>query len=86
MYVWYVITLHFGLRAREVQVQLKKTDLKIVSESDSEYIILQTDFASKNCPRGTSGRDFSTIGRAEDSQQVSAIQTTTACSSVHVVA
>ena len=36
MYVWYVITLHFGLRAREVQVLLKNTDLKIVSESDSE--------------------------------------------------
>ena len=54
MYVWYVITFHFGLRAREVQVPLKKAS-KIVSETDSEYVILQTDFASKNCPGGTSG-------------------------------
>ena len=57
-----------------MQVQLKKADLKIMSEFDSVCAILQTDFASKNCPGGLSGREFSAIGRVEDLQQVSAIK------------
>ena len=52
MYVWYVLTLHFGLRAREVQLQLKKTDLVFEKENDREFIVLDTDFASKNCQGG----------------------------------
>ena len=66
----------FRLESTRGAGSAEKTDLKIVSESDSEYAILQIDFANKNCPRGTSEPEFSTIGRVrvEDSQQVSAIK------------
>ena len=47
-FVWYVITLHFGLRAREIQVQLRKSDLEFRSDDSGDYFVLNKDFASKN--------------------------------------
>ena len=74
MYAWYWITLHFGLRAREVQVQLRKTDLVFNEGKDGVFITLATDFSSKNCQGGASGRDFNTVGRIDNPQQVAAIR------------
>ena len=74
MYTWYWITLHFGLRAREVQVQLRKTDLVFNEGKDGVFITLATDFSSKNCQGGASGRDFNTVGRIDNPQQVAAIR------------
>ena len=74
MYAWYWITLHFGFRAREVQVQLRKTDLVFNEGNDGVFITLATDFSSKNCQGGASGRDFNTVGRIDNPQQVAAIR------------
>ena len=73
VYAWYWITLHFGLRAREVQVQLRKTDIVFNEGKDGVFITLATDFSSKNCQGGSSGRDFNTVGLIDNPQQVAAI-------------
>ena len=73
-FVWYVITLHFGLRAREVQVQLRKSDLEFHSDDSGDYFVLNKDFASKNCQGGTKGREFETIGRVQNANQVKALR------------
>ena len=58
MFVWYTMTMHFRLRGHEVQVQLNKSDLKFKEDDSGEIVVLSTDFASKNCPGGTAGRDM----------------------------
>ena len=73
-FVWYVITLHFGLRAREIQVQLRKSDLEFRSDDSGDYFVLNKDFASKNCQGGTKGREFETIGRVQNAHQVKALR------------
>ena len=62
MYVWYSITLRFGLSAREVQVQPKKLDLVIDQDKDGEVITLATGILSKNCQGGIAGHEFQTVG------------------------
>ena len=73
-FVWYVITLHCGLRAREIQVQLRKSDLEFRSDDSGDYFVLNKDFASKNCQGGTKGREFETIGRVQNAHQVKALR------------
>ena len=68
MFVWYTMTMHFGLRGHEVQVQLKKSDLEFKEDDSGEFVVLSTDFASKNGPGGTAGREFATVGRVNDVQ------------------
>ena len=55
MYVWFETTLHFGLRGREVQVQMTKKDLEFCNDETGEFIVLSKDFAGKNCQGGTAG-------------------------------
>ena len=74
MFVWYTMTMHFGLRGHEVQVQLKKSDLEFKEDDSGEFVVLSTDLASKNCPGGTAGKEFATVGRVNDVQQVAAIR------------
>ena len=84
-YVWFVITIHFCLRGNEVQNQLKKQDLvfeEVESNADepsssstsTRHVILGTDFLSKNCRAGASGREFQSSGRITDQHQVAAIR------------
>ena len=72
--MWYTMTMHFGLQGYEVLVQLNKSDLKFKEDDSGEFVELSTDFASKNCPGGTAGREFATVGRVNDVQQVAAIR------------
>ena len=51
MLVWYTMTMLFGLRGHEVQVQLKKSDVEFKEDDKGEFVVLSTEFASKNCPR-----------------------------------
>ena len=74
MYVWYAMTMHFGLRGHEVQVRLKKSDLEFKQDDSGEFVVLSTDFASKNCPGGIAGREFATVGRVNDPRQVAAMR------------
>ena len=74
MYVWYAMTMHFGLRGHEVQVRLKKSDLEFKQDDSGECVVLSTDFASKNCPGGIAGREFATVGRVNDPRQVAAMR------------
>ena len=74
-YCWYHITMHFSLRASEVQTKLKKSDLVFDSESfTGEFVSLGKDFMSKNCPGGVKGREFETCGRITNQKQVAAIR------------
>ena len=74
MFAWYWITLYFGLRAREVQVQLNESDLVFNEDKDGEFITLGTDFQSKNCQGRAAGREFSTVGRIDNVRQVARIK------------
>ena len=38
MYVWYAMTMHFGLRGHEVQVRLKKSDLEFKQDDSGEFV------------------------------------------------
>ena len=79
-----------------MHVQLKKMDLQIVSESDSEYVILQTDFGMGARPAPEVRVDESSPPSVEWKTRSRfrlssyywryCVQTTTACSSVHAVA
>ena len=57
-----------------MQVQLKKSDLEFREDDIGEFVVLSTDFASKNSPGGAAGREFATVGRVNDVQQVAAIR------------
>eukprot|EP00117_Sycon_ciliatum_P022438 scpid99806/ scgid19360/ len=47
--VWSYVTMHFGIRGRELQCNMRKQDLLILKDSNGqEYIQLATDFAQKN--------------------------------------
>ena len=49
--VWFYVTLHFGIRGRELQCLLRKTDLQILTdEHGAKYVKLGTDFAPKTSP------------------------------------
>ena len=50
------MTMHFGLRGREVQVQIKKSKIEFKSDDAGEFAELSTDFESKNCAGGIAGR------------------------------
>ena len=68
MCMWYWITLHSGLRGREVQLQLRKTDLVFNERKDGVFIMLATNCSSKTCQGGASGREFNTVGRIDNLQ------------------
>lgn len=59
--IWFGLTMHFGLRGREVQAKMLKTDIKICAGEEGEYIRLRTDFATKNY-QGGSGSSRRDIG------------------------
>ena len=50
-YCWLNLTLHFALRGSEVQIQLKKSDIKFEKDGKGEEYVVgpSTDFMSKNC-------------------------------------
>lgn len=73
-YIWYHMTLHFGLRGREVQARMKKTDIEFRADETGEFVVLTRDFCSKNCQGGIGGREFVTAGRLQDSKQVAAFR------------
>ena len=60
--VWFSLTLHLGLRGRELQAKLTKSDLEIGNDGNGEYIQLSTDFATKNYQGGTSGSTRRNMG------------------------
>ena len=73
-YCWLQISLHFVLRGSEVQIQLKKTDVEFhFDPSGKEYVVLSTDFMSKNCSGGLKGCPFELCGRLQKEQQVAAM-------------
>ena len=51
--------------------------MDFVFEPDSDgkdYVVLQRDFISKNCPGGIGGREFESSGRIQDFRQVQALR------------
>ena len=51
-YCWLNLTLHFALRGSEVQIQLKKSDIKFEKDGKGEgYVVLSTDFHVEELPR-----------------------------------
>ena len=74
-YCWLNLTLHFTLHGSEVQIQLKKSDTEFEKGGKGEeYVVLSTDFMSKNCRGGIDGRSFQTCGRMQEEKQVSAMR------------
>ncbi len=70
-YCWFNLSLHFALRAAEVQTRLKKCDIVFETGSDGkEYGTIRRDFMSKNCPGGIDGREFESCGRIQETHQV----------------
>ncbi|XP_065198987.1 uncharacterized protein LOC135830688 [Sycon ciliatum] len=58
-HVWFFITLHLGLRGREVQRKITKTDVEFGTDGHGEFARLSADFATKNYQggRGSARRD-----------------------------
>ena len=74
-YVWLIISLHFCLRGREVQCQLKKDDLVFTEYEDGKWMVtLAKDFLSKNHQGGLAGSSFSSAGCITDPKQVSVLR------------
>ena len=74
-HVWMMLSLHFCLCGREIQVQMRKSDIVFGTEEDGDTIIsLASDFLSKNHQGGLDGSAFSSAGVIRDKMQVSAIQ------------
>ena len=73
MFVWYNITVHFGLRGNEIRTKMVKTDLGFQRGDSGEFIVLSSDFASKNGSRELASREFETVGRIQDEKQVDAV-------------
>ena len=74
-YVWMMLSLHFCLRGREIQAQMRKSDIVFGTDEDGDTIIsLASDFLSKNHQGGLDGSAFSSAGVIRDKIQVSAIQ------------
>jgi len=74
-FCWYNITTHFGLRAAEVQLQLKKADISFLTDGDGHtFCALTRDFMSKNARGGINGREFSSDGRIYNTMQVEAFK------------
>ena len=70
--VWFFVTLHFGLRAREVQASMRKGDLVLCRDANGkEYFTLSTDFVTKNHQNDSSAQ---TAGCIQDSHQVFSIK------------
>lgn len=68
---WVYVTLHFGLRARELQSKLTKTDFEIVTrENGTEMIVLSTAFATKNHSGASSSDDDPSCGQIQDDLQI----------------
>ena len=73
-YCWFNLSLHFALRGAEIQRKLLKMDFVFEPDSDGkDYVVLQRDFMSKNCPGGIGGREFESSGRIQDFRQVQAL-------------
>ena len=69
------LSLHFCLCGREIQVQMRKSDIIFGTDKDNDTIIsLASDFLSKNHQGGLDGSAFSSAGVIRDKMQVSAIQ------------
>ena len=74
-FCWYQVTTHFGLRAAEVQTQLKKDDISFQNDGNgTPFVTLSRDFQSKNAQGGLKGREFTTVGRIYDEQQIAALK------------
>ncbi|XP_065197698.1 uncharacterized protein LOC135829222 [Sycon ciliatum] len=76
MEVWFYMTYHFALRGREIQRQVKKTDLVLKKDDNGdEYFLLNVDLTSKNHPGGIADRhDPPTAGRIQDGDQVFSVK------------
>ena len=74
-YVWFVVSLHFCLRGREIQSQVNKCDLVFgKDENDCDIVTLSKDFMSKNHQVGLKGSAFSSAGCITDSEQVATVR------------
>ena len=74
-YVWFVVSLHFCLKACEIHSQLNKCDLVFgKDENDCDIITLSKDFMSKNHQGGLKGSAFSSAGCITDSEQVATVR------------
>ena len=70
--VWFYITLHFGIRGRELQCLFRKDDLVFhTDEHGAKYVKLGTDFAQKNHQLGGIATP---AGRIQNLDQVHSIE------------
>ena len=68
-FCWYQVTTRFGLRAGEVQTQLKKDDISFQNDGNATpFVTLSRDFQPKNAQGGLKGRGLTTVGRIYDEQ------------------
>lgn len=74
-FCWFNIARHFALRGGEVFARIKRTDFDFrVDEEKKEYVVLKTDFLTKNSPGGISSREFKSCGMLKDEVQVQALR------------
>lgn len=73
-YAWFILSIHFCLRGREIQCQMKKDDLVFSTDENSvQTVTLSKDFVSKNHQGGLSGSAFSSLGCIQDPVQVATL-------------
>ena len=73
--MWFSVSLHFCLRGREIQCQLRKEDFIFKKdENGDDYIVLSRDFLSKNHQGGLTGTGHTSAGCITDPTQVSAVR------------
>ena len=70
--VWFYVTMHFGIRERELQCNTRKKDLVFLKDDNGDdYIKLGTDFAQKNHQLGAIAAP---AGRIQNPLQVFSVQ------------
>lgn len=76
MEVWFYVTYHFALHGREIQRQVKKSDLILkMDENGKEYFMLNVDLVTKNHPGGVGDRcDPPTAGRIQEPEQAFSVK------------
>ena len=73
-YCWFNIARHYGLRGGEVFAKLTRQDLLFKQDDqDKEYVVLRSDFLTKNTPGGLKAREFHSCGRIQEERQVKAL-------------
>lgn len=73
-YVWFHVSSKFCLRGREVQTNMKKTDIELRVVEGKEVFSLSTDFLSKNHQGGVAGSSHVSAGLIQDAVQVAVIK------------